>query len=46
MDNKKILRFGTIAAVVLIVLFGITVLIDDTPRFPQGGHLGRHGTAQ
>ena len=25
MDNKKILGFGTIAAVVLIVLFGITV---------------------
>lgn len=33
MDNKKILRFGTIAAVVLIVLFGITVLIDDTRGF-------------
>lgn len=33
MDNKKILRIGVVVAVILIALYGITVLTDDTRSF-------------
>ena len=35
MDNKKLLKYGSIAAVVLMTLFAITVLTDDSRSFQR-----------
>ncbi|GAA4795352.1 ATP-dependent zinc metalloprotease FtsH [Corynebacterium canis] len=35
MDNKKLLKYGGIAAVVLMTLFAITVLTDDSRSFQR-----------